>query len=68
MDYQKDDPVIARIREARHRISEECGHDPYKLVARYIEVQKHYKGQLLPPPDQPQPDKIEDHETELVEA
>ena len=27
------DAVIARIREARHQISEQFGHDPYRLVA-----------------------------------
>lgn len=31
---------IARIREARHQISEEFGHDPYRLVAYYMERQK----------------------------
>ena len=36
----KNDPVISRIRAARHRISEECGHDPKKLVAYYMERQK----------------------------
>ncbi len=33
------DPVIDRIREARHKISEECGHDPKKLVEYYIRRQ-----------------------------
>lgn len=46
----QDDPTIARIREIRHRISEECGHDPHKLVARYIEMQKQHQSQLMPPP------------------
>ena len=32
----KDDPTIRRIREVRHRISEQCDHDPEKLVAYYI--------------------------------
>lgn len=31
----KDDPAIARVREARHQISAECDHDPKKLVAYY---------------------------------
>ncbi len=31
-----NDPVIDRIREARHIISEECGHDPKKLIEYYI--------------------------------
>lgn len=36
----KDDPAIERVREARHRISEECGHDPKRLVAYYLERQR----------------------------
>jgi len=34
-----DDPVIDRIREARHLISEECDHDPEKLIGYYIRRQ-----------------------------
>ena len=34
------DPTIARIREARHRISEKCGHDPRKLVEYYLALQE----------------------------
>ena len=30
-----DDPVIAAVREVRHRISESVDHDPYRLVAYY---------------------------------
>jgi len=26
------DPTIERIRQTRHEISEECGHDPQKLI------------------------------------
>jgi hypothetical protein len=43
----KDDPVIQRVREARHRISEKCDHDPQKLVDYYIELQKKYEDRLL---------------------
>jgi len=35
-----DDEDIARVREVRHRISERFGHDPYRLVAHYIERQQ----------------------------
>ena len=35
----KDDPVTRKIREVRHRISAECGHDPKRLVAYYMELQ-----------------------------
>jgi hypothetical protein len=43
----KDDPVIIRIREARHRISEACGHDPAKLVAYYQKRQQEHPERLL---------------------
>ena len=36
----KDEPTISRIREVRHQISEECGHDPKKLVAYYMKRQR----------------------------
>jgi hypothetical protein len=36
----KDDPTIAGIRETRHHISEEFGHDPQRIVEYYIELQK----------------------------
>jgi len=45
-----DDEEIARIREARHRISERVGHDPYRLVAYYIERQKAHQDRLIPAP------------------
>lgn len=44
---QKDDPTIERIRETRHRISEEHGHDPQRVVEYYLELQKKYKQRLL---------------------
>lgn len=45
------DEEIARIREVRHRISEEFGHDPYRLVAYYMELQKQHPEKLVPAPD-----------------
>jgi hypothetical protein len=41
------DPVIDQIREIRHRISARFDHDPAKLVAYYMELQKQYQGRLL---------------------
>ena len=35
----KDDPTIAAMREARHKISAAVNHDPRKLVAHYRESQ-----------------------------
>ena len=43
----EDDPVIVRIRETRHRISEACGHDPVKLVAYYLKRQQEHPERLL---------------------
>ena len=34
------DPIVEEIREARHRIEAECGHDWDRLVAYYREVQR----------------------------
>jgi len=45
------DEEIARIREVRHRISEQFGHDPYRLVAYYMELQKEHPEKLVPAPD-----------------
>lgn len=47
----EDDEEIARIREVRHRISEQFGHDPYRLVAYYMELQKEHPEKLVPAPD-----------------
>ncbi len=49
------DPTIARIREARHRISEKCGHDPKKLVEYYIQLQKGKYADRLVRPARPRP-------------
>jgi hypothetical protein len=51
MTVDEGDEVIARIREARHQISEQFGHDPYKLVAHYMELQKEHPEKLVPAPD-----------------
>ena len=32
--------VVKEVREMRMKISEKCGHDPYRLLARYQEVGK----------------------------
>ncbi len=43
-----NEPTLTRIWKARHRISAKCGHDPYKLVAHYIEYQKQFQDKLVP--------------------
>lgn len=45
------DEEIARIREVRHQISEQFGHDPYRLVAYYMELQKEHPEKLVLAPD-----------------
>jgi len=42
----KDDPAIKRIRDVRHRISEEHGHDPKRLVAYYMELQRQRQEEM----------------------
>ena len=43
----QEDPVIARIREVRHRISKQCDHDPKKLVEYYMQLQERHKDRVL---------------------
>lgn len=42
---------IAAIREVRHRISERFGHDPYRLVAYLMELQKEHPEKLVLAPE-----------------
>lgn len=42
----KDDPVIKRIRSARHSISQDQGHDPQKVIAYYIQRQRAHSDRL----------------------
>ena len=44
----QEDHAIAEMREVRHRISEECDHDPRKLIAYYKELRLRRKERLLP--------------------
>ena len=44
---QTSDPVIDEVREVRRRISEQCGHDPERLVAYYMEMQQQFQGRLI---------------------
>jgi hypothetical protein len=46
-----EDEEISRVREARHRISERFGHDPYRLVAYYMERQRERQDKLIPAPE-----------------
>jgi hypothetical protein len=51
----ESDPVIDEIREVRHRISARFNHDPAKLVAYYMELQKQYEDRLF------KPEKVAEH-------
>lgn len=51
----ESDPVIDEIREIRHRISAQFNHDPAKLVAYYMELQKQYEDRLI------KPEKVAEH-------
>jgi hypothetical protein len=47
MNQSQTDPVIDEIREVRRRISARFAHDPERLVAYYMELQKQYQDRLL---------------------
>jgi hypothetical protein len=47
MNQGPTDPVIDEVREVRHRISERVGHDPARLVAYYMELQKQFPSRLV---------------------
>ncbi len=47
MKQTQNDPIIDEIREVRHRISARLDHDPARLVAYYMELQKQYKDRLI---------------------
>jgi len=49
----RSDPVIDEIRAVRHRISEEFGHDPKKLVEHYMKLQERHPDRLVRPTDRP---------------
>ncbi len=47
MKQSQNDPVIDEVREVRHRISARFAHDPTRLVAYYMELQKQYQERLI---------------------
>ena len=48
---QVDDAVISSIRKVRHQTSEEQAHDPRRVVAYYVELQKQYHERLVESPE-----------------
>jgi hypothetical protein len=47
MKQNDSDPVVDEIREIRHSISARFDHDPERLVAYYVELQKRYRERLV---------------------
>ena len=43
VNQRQSDAVVNEIREVRHRISARFDHDPTRLVAFYMEMQKQYQ-------------------------
>jgi len=46
-----EEEEIYRVRQARRRISERFGNDPYRLVAHYQERQKQHPKRILHAPE-----------------
>jgi hypothetical protein len=47
MTTKHSDPAIEQIRATRHRISQELGHDPDRLVAHYAALDNEFRDRLL---------------------
>lgn len=43
------DPTLDRIRQVRHEISAEFGHDPQRLVEYYMRLQERHGDRLVRP-------------------
>jgi hypothetical protein len=43
---KEKDPTIDHLREVRHQISAEFGHDPQKLVAYHANLEKELEGRF----------------------
>lgn len=44
------DPAIDDVRAVRRRVSQQFGHDPERLIAYYLELQKQYRHRLIGEP------------------
>jgi hypothetical protein len=44
---KQSDPVVDEVRAVRHEISARFDHDPERLVAYYMELQKQYRDRLI---------------------
>jgi hypothetical protein len=43
----KSDPVIDEIREVRHAISAEHGHDPRRMLVYYADIQARFRDRIV---------------------
>jgi hypothetical protein len=50
-NQESNDPVLDQVRSARHEISARFEHDPTRLIAYYMELQKEYRNRLLHDPE-----------------
>jgi len=44
---KENDPTLDRIRQVRHQVSAEFGHDPKRLIAYYASLEKDLPGRFL---------------------
>ena len=44
---KENDPTLDRIRQVRHEISAEFGHDPKRLIAYYANLEKDLPDRFL---------------------
>ena len=44
---KQSDPVVDEVRAVRHEISARFDHDPERLVAHYMELQKQHRDRLI---------------------
>ena len=51
--HEAPDPLIDEIRAIRAQISREHGDDVRRLGEHYMELQKQFSGQVIPPPSTP---------------
>ncbi len=49
--FEVEEEEIFRVRQARRRISERFGNDPYRLAAHYEECQKQHPERILHAPE-----------------
>ena len=43
----KDDPVVQRVRDARHKIAEKAGYDPNRLLKWAKQIEAQYASRVV---------------------